>query len=111
MFDSCYIKAKLYQYILKFKKICKAGKETLPLFTNNFSHPIEMQLNQIYDLKSKIIFHLIEAQVEKIFIQKALKNIINERNKKGYNISNEYLIKIFKKNYLFYIQKIIFYFT
>ena len=45
-----------------------------------------MQLNQIYDLKSKIIFHLIEAQVEKIFIQKALKNIINERNKKGYNI-------------------------
>ena len=98
VFDNCYIKAKLYQYILKFKKICKAGKETLPLFTNNFSHPIEMQLNQIYDLKSKIIFHLIEAQVEKIFIQKALKNIINERNKKGYNISNEYLIKIFKKN-------------
>ena len=98
VFDNCYIKAKLYQYILKFKKICKAGKETLPLFTNNFSHPIEMQLNQIYDLKSKIIFHLIEAQIEKIFIQKALKNIINERNKKGYNISNEYLIKIFKKN-------------
>ena len=98
VFDNCYIKAKLYQYILKFRKICKAGKETMPLYTNNFSHPIEMQLNHIYDLKSKIIFHLIESQVEKIFIQKALKNIINERSKKGYNISTEYLIKIFRKN-------------
>ena len=98
VFDSCYIKAKLYQYILKFKKICKAGKETLPLYTNNFSHPIELQLNQIFDLKSKIVFHLLEAQVEKIYIQKALKNIINERNKKGYNISTDYLVKIFKKN-------------
>ena len=98
VFDSYYIKAKLYKYILKFKKICKEGKETLPLYTNNFSHPIEMQLNPIYDLKSKIIFHLLESKVEKIFIQKALKNIINERNKKGYNISTEYLIKIFKKN-------------
>ena len=48
----------------------------MPLYTNNFSHPIEMQLNHIYDLKSKIIFHLIESQVEKVFIQKALKNII-----------------------------------
>lgn len=85
VFDSYYIKAKLYKYILKFKKICKEGKETLPLYTNNFSHPIEMQLNPIYDLKSKIIFHLLESKVEKIFIQKALKNIINERNKKGYN--------------------------
>ena len=98
VFDSCYIKAKLYQYILKFKKLCKAGKETLPLYTNNFSHPIEMQLNHIFDLKSKIVLHLLEAQIEKIYIQKALKNIINERNKKGYNISTESLIKIFKKN-------------
>jgi len=98
VFDSYYIKAKLYQYILKFKKICKEGKEALPLYTNNFSHPIEMQLNPIYDLKSKIIFHLLESKVEKIFIQKALRNIINERKKKGYNISTEYLIKIFKKN-------------
>ena len=98
VFDNCYIKAKLYKYILKFKKICKAGKEILPLYTNNFSHPIEMQINPVFDLKSKIVIHLIEAQVERIFIQKALKNIINERNKKGYNISTEYLIKIFKKN-------------
>ena len=97
-FDSCYIKAKLYKWILKFKKICKAGKEILPLYTNNFSHPIDIQLNQIFDLKSKIIFHLLEAQVEKIFMQKALKNILNERHKKGYNISTESLIKIFKKN-------------
>ena len=98
VFDSCYIKAKLYQYILKFRKICEEGKEILPLYTNNFSHPVEMQINQIFDLKSKIIFHLIEGHIEKIFIQKALKNIINERTKKGYNISTEYLIKIFKKN-------------
>ena len=57
-----------------------------------------MQLNPIFDLKSKIIFHLLESKVEKTFIQKALKNIINERHKKGYNLSTEYLIKIFRKN-------------
>ena len=98
VFDNAYIKAKLYKYILKYKKFCKQGKEELPLYTNNFSHPIEMQLNPIFDLKSKIIFHLLESKIEKTFIQKALKNIVNERHKKGYNLSTEYLIKIFKKN-------------
>ena len=98
VFDNAYIKAKLYKYILKYKKLCKEGKEVLPLYTNNFSHPVEMQLNPIFDLKSKIIFHLLESKIEKTFIQKALKNIINERHKKGYNLSTEYLIKIFKKN-------------
>ena len=98
VFDNAYIKAKLYKYILKYKKLCKEGKEILPLYTNNFSHPIEMQLNPIFDLKSKIIFHLLESKIEKTYIQKALKNIINERHKKGYNVSTEYLIKIFKKN-------------
>ena len=98
VFDNAYIKAKLYKYILKYKKLCKEGKEVLPLYTNNFSHPIEMQLNPVFDLKSKIIFHLLESKVEKTFIQKALKNIINERHKKGYNLSTEYLIKIFRKN-------------
>ena len=48
--------------------------------------------------KSQIIFHLLESQIEKIFVQKALKNIINERSIKGYNLSTEGLIKIFKKN-------------
>ena len=98
VFDNAYIKAKIYKYILKLKKFCKEGKEVLPLYTNNFSHPIEMQLNPIFDLKSRIIFHLLESKIEKTFIQKALKNIINERHKKGYNLSTEYLIKIFRKN-------------
>ena len=98
VFDNAYIKAKLYKYILKYKKLCKEGKEVLPLYTNNFSNPIEMQLNPVFNIKSKIIFHLLESKIEKTFIQKALKNIINERHKKGYNLSTEYLIKIFKKN-------------
>jgi len=98
VFDNYYIKSKLYKWLLKLKKFCKTGQETLPLYTNNFSHPIDMQINPIFDLKSKILFHLLETQVEKTFIQKALRNIINERNKKGYIISTEYLIKIFKKN-------------
>ena len=98
VFDNAYIKAKLYKYILKYKKLCKEGKEVLPLYTNNFTHPIEMQLNPVFNIKSKIIFHLLESKIEKTFIQKALKNIINERHKKGYNLSTEYLIKIFKKN-------------
>ena len=85
--------------MLKLKKICKEGKEISPLYSNNFSHPVDIQLNLVCDLKSKILFHLFESQIDKIYIQKALINIINERDKKGYNISTDYLIKIFKKNF------------
>jgi hypothetical protein len=49
-------------------------------------------------LKSTIVMHLLENQVERVFVQKAFKNIINERSKNGYNISTESFIKIFKKN-------------
>ena len=97
-YGNSYIKGKVYKLILKFKKICKEGKEIHPLYTNNFSHPMELQLDNVSYLKSQIIFHLLEAQIEKIFVQKALKNIINERSIKGYNLSTEGLIKIFKKN-------------
>ena len=99
VFGNQYIKAKIYKWMLKLKKICKEGKETFPLYSNNFSHPIDIQLNSVFDLKSKILFHLLESQIDKINIQKALINIINERDKKGYNISTDYLIKIFKKNF------------
>ena len=98
VFKNNYIKSKLYKWILKLKKICKKGKEILPLYTNHFSHPIDIQLNPIFDLKSKIILHLLESQIETIFVQNALKSIINERNKKGYNISTVDLIIIFNKN-------------
>ncbi len=57
-----------------------------------------MQLDPINYLKSTLVMHMLENQVEKIFVQKALKNIINERFKNGYNISTESFIKIFKKN-------------
>ena len=97
-YGNSYIKGKVYKLILKFKKICKEGKEIHPLYTNNFSHPMELQLDNVSYLKSQIIFHLLESQIEKIFVQKALKNIINERSIKGYNLSTEGLIKIFKKN-------------
>jgi len=41
---------------------------------------------------------MLEHQVERIFLQKALKNIINERTKNGYTISTEFFTKLFKKN-------------
>lgn len=97
-FGTNYLKNRLYKYILKYKSLCKKGKETHPLFSNNFTHPLEVQLDTLSYLKSKLVVHLLEAQVEKIFFQKALKNIINERAVKGYNISTETLIKIFRKN-------------
>ena len=97
-FGTSFLKNRIYNYILKFKSLCKNGKETHPLYHNNYSHPMEVQLDPISYLKSKLVLHLLEAQVEKIFVQKALKNIINERSVKGYNISTETLIKIFRKN-------------
>ncbi len=97
-FGNSYVKNKIYKNILKFKKIVKHGNEKFPLYNNNFSHPIEIQLNYNCYLKSSIVIFLLESQVEKIFIQKVLKNILIERKIKGYNISTESLIKIFKKN-------------
>ena len=98
VFNSYYIKYKLYKWLLKLEKICKRGKENLPLYNNNFSNPIDIQLNPIFYLKSKILFHILESKIDRTLIQKTLRNIINERHKKGYNISTEYLFKILKKN-------------
>ena len=70
----------------------------MPLYNNNFSNPIDIQLNPIFYLKSKILFHILESKIDRTLIQKTLRNIINERHKKGYNISTEYLFKILKKN-------------
>ena len=98
IYDKYYIKSKIYNWLLKFKQLSKKGKEILPLYTNNFTHPIEIQLNPIFNLKSKILFHLLESKVKKIHLQKCLRNIINERSKKGYNISTENLIEYIKKN-------------
>ena len=98
IYNKFYIKSKLYNWLLKFKQLSKKGKETLPLYTNNFSHPIEIQLNPIFNLKSKILFHLLESKLKKIHLQKCLRNIIKERSKNGYNISTEYLIESIKKN-------------
>ena len=93
-----YLKHRLNKYLKKFKKYVKDGKEKRPLYTSNFYHPVELQLDQLVYVKSMIAIHLLEAQVEKNFVKKALKNIINERFKNGYNISTESFIKIFKKN-------------
>ena len=32
----------------QLKNECKKGKETLPLYTNNYSNPVELQLNPIF---------------------------------------------------------------
>ena len=93
-----YIKIKIYKWLLKLKKECKNGKETLPLYTNNFSNPVEVQLNPIINLKSKIIFHILEQNSDKIIIKNILNEIINERETKGCYISSEILIDKFKKN-------------
>ena len=54
-YGNSYIKGKVYKLILKFKKICKEGKEIHPLYTNNFSHPMELQLDNVsYLLLMKI---------------------------------------------------------
>ena len=97
-YNDYYIKDKLYKRLLKLKKICKKGEETLPLYNNNFSNPIDIQLNLIFDLKSKILFHILESKIDKTLIQKSLRNLVNERFTKGYNISTESLFKKFKKN-------------
>jgi hypothetical protein len=97
-FGQNFIKNRLNSYMKELKKYSKNGLEKRPLYTNYYSHPMELQFDPLVYLKSTVVLHLLEAQVEKAFLQKAMKNIINERMKNGYNISTESFIKIFKKN-------------
>jgi hypothetical protein len=97
-FGQNYMKNRIMKYLRKFKNICNKGKDKRPLYSSLFTHPVELQTDHILYLKSTIVLHLLESHVEKIFVQKALKNIINERLKNGYNISSEKFIKIFKTN-------------
>lgn len=39
-FGSNFLKNRIYNYLRKFKKISKAGKEKRPLYTNFYSHPV-----------------------------------------------------------------------
>ena len=97
LFNHNHIKIKIYKWLLKLKKEYKNGKENLPMYSNNFSNPIEIQLNPIFYLKSKIIFHILEQKYGQENIKNILKETINERVTKGYNISTEILIEKFKK--------------
>ena len=92
LFNNNYIKIKLYKWLLKLKNECKKGKEILPLYTNNFSNPMEIQINPILNLKSKIIFHIIESKIGANNIKEILKEIINEKE----YISTNKLIDKFK---------------
>ena len=78
------------------KKECKRGKETFPLYTNNFSNPVKIQLNPILNLKCKIIFHILESNVGGNNIKEILNDIINEKEENGLNISTSILIDKFK---------------
>ena len=55
-------------------------------------------MDSISYLKSGIVLHMLESQVDRLFVQKSLRNIVNERLKNGYNFSTDSFIKIFKKN-------------
>ena len=97
LYNNNYRKIKLYKWLLKLKKECKKGKETLPLYTNNYSNPVEIQLNPIFNLKSKILFFILESKVSMKYIQEVIKDIINKREIEGYNISTQILIDKFKE--------------
>ena len=97
LYNNNFTKVKIYKRLLKLKKECKSGKEILPLYSNNFSNPVEIQLNPIINLKSKIVFHVLEQKTDKMIIKDIITEIINERETKGCNISSQILIDKFTK--------------
>jgi hypothetical protein len=99
LFNNNYIKIKLYKWLLKLKKECKNGKEILPLYTNNYANPMEIQLNPISYLKCKIIFHIIESIVGINNIKNIVNYIANEDGENQYFISTKILIDKFKTKY------------
>ena len=97
LYNNNYTKIKIYKWLLKIKKICKKGEDILPFYTNEFSNPAELQLNPVLNLKSKIIFSLIEAQVGINNIKSIINKMINERET---NISTQILLIIWERSYI-----------
>ena len=105
LYNNNYIKIKIYKWLLKLRKECKKGNEFLPLYNNNFSNPFEIQVNSLIHLKCKIIFFILESKIGKKNIKNILNQIINERQKNGYNISTQYLLDKFNTNYGINLEK------
>lgn len=97
-YGNTYSKGAFLESMAEYKKIVKNGKEVRPLYPNNYTHPVELQTDSNLYLKSFLVMLLLESLIEKVFVQKAIKNIINERSKVNYTISTESFIKILKKN-------------
>ena len=105
LYNNNYIKIKIHKWLLKLRKECKKGNEFLPLYNNNFSNPFEIQVNSLIHLKCKIIFFILESKIGKKNIKNILNQIINERQKNGYNISTQYLLDKFNTNYGINLEK------
>lgn len=96
-YGNIYMKGLIIDTLNKYKYYCKNGFEKRSLYSNFYSHPIELQIDNIIYIKSLIVMILLESYIEKTYILKGLKNIINERSKSN-TISTESFIKILKKN-------------
>lgn len=95
-----YVKNLFLEKMKIYKNYVSNGLEKRPLYSNNYTHPVELQTCPIIYLKSFLVILLLENFVERVFLQKAIKNFINERHKengeKGF--STELLLKTLQKN-------------
>ena len=96
-YGSQYSKNAYIELLNEYSGKVENGYETKPLYTSNYIHPIELQLDKVVYLKSLLVMLILEIQIEKVFIQKVLKNLINERSKCLF-LSTENFIKVIKKN-------------
>ena len=97
-FGNLFAKNMFIEKMNSFKKYVKNEMELRPLYSNNFIHPVELQMCPVLYLKSLLVMLLLENYVERSYVQKAIKNIINERSKNESTISTELFLKTLKKN-------------
>ena len=61
--------------IRKLYKMIKKGQDSIPLYSNCFATPSEIQLSEVFNLKCRVVFTLLENLVERQQLIKLLKSI------------------------------------
>ncbi len=64
--------------IRKLYKMMKKGEDTIPLYSNCYATPSEIQLSEVFNLKCRVVFTLLENLVERQQLIKLLKSIANK---------------------------------
>ena len=90
--DPNYLRFQVQKQVEKYCQYVEKGLEVRPLFSLHFTHPNELLLDKVYQLKSGLIFHMIQSKVGKYHLKSIMHSYLKS------NCTTKELIPLFKKH-------------